>query len=225
MLAPEAYLKITSVGIADPMGYVISVIMIMCSLGAMLLSALLLRGRDFATSQRGGGGLSRRRLGPVGNALAVGFVFVTLLIVLSPHIGIFLLSIATVWSFAVLPDAFTSDPERLRRFERGSTRLAQLARPFRPVAVVDRAAAYEQQVSGLRECGGAVGHRLPLRRRLRRLLLHTRRGNRGAHCVEHDGCRRIDDAPQHGRAEIGGRWRTHDRGSRTQSAWCDPWYG
>ena len=107
MLAPQAYLKITSVGIADPMGYVISVIMIMCSLGAMLLSALLLRGRDFATSQRGGGGLSRRRLGPVGNALAVGFVFVTLLIVLSPHIGIFLLSIATVWSFAVLPDAFT----------------------------------------------------------------------------------------------------------------------
>ena len=35
MLAPQAYLKITSVGIADPMGYVISVIMIVCSLGAM----------------------------------------------------------------------------------------------------------------------------------------------------------------------------------------------
>src|SRR5204863_740952 len=63
MLAPQAYLKITSVGIADPMGYVISVIMICCALGAMLLSALTLKGRDFATSQRGGGGLSRRRLG------------------------------------------------------------------------------------------------------------------------------------------------------------------
>ena len=37
MLAPQAYLKITSVGIADPMGYVISVIMIGCSLGAMAL--------------------------------------------------------------------------------------------------------------------------------------------------------------------------------------------
>ncbi len=40
MLAPQAYLKITSVGITDPMGYVISVIMIFCSLGAMALSAL-----------------------------------------------------------------------------------------------------------------------------------------------------------------------------------------
>ena len=107
MLAPQAYLKITTVGVSDPMGYVISVIMIICSLGAMLLSALVLRGRDFATTQRGGGGLSRRRLGRTGNALAVTFVIVTLLIVLSPHIGIFLLSIATVWSYAMLPDAFT----------------------------------------------------------------------------------------------------------------------
>ena len=107
MLAPQAYLKITTVGVSDPMGYVISVIMIVCSLGAMLLSALVLRGRDFATTQRGGGGLSRRRLGRAGNAIAVTFVIVTLLIVLSPHIGIFLLSIATVWSFAVLPDAYT----------------------------------------------------------------------------------------------------------------------
>jgi iron(III) transport system permease protein len=107
MLAPQAYLKITTVGVADPMGYVISVIMIVCSLGAMLLSALVLRGRDFATMQRGGGGLSRRRLGRAGNALAVAFVVFTLAIVLSPHIGIFLLSIATVWSYAVLPDAFT----------------------------------------------------------------------------------------------------------------------
>jgi iron(III) transport system permease protein len=107
MLAPQAYLKITTVGVADPMGYVISVIMIVCSLGAMLLSALVLRGRDFATTQRGGGGLSRRRLGRAGNALAVTFVVLTLLLVLSPHIGIFLLSIATVWSYAVLPDAFT----------------------------------------------------------------------------------------------------------------------
>jgi iron(III) transport system permease protein len=107
MLAPQAYLKITSVGITDPMGYVISVIMILCSLGAMALSALSLRGRDFATQQRGGGGLSRRTLGRTGNAIASIFIVLVLLIVLSPHIGIFLLSIATVWSFAVLPDGFT----------------------------------------------------------------------------------------------------------------------
>lgn len=107
MLAPQAYLKITSVGISDPMGYVISVFMIICSLGAMALAALTLRGRDFATLQRGGGGLSRRSMGPLGNTVAGAFVVLVLLLVLSPHIGIFLLSIATVWSFAVLPDSYT----------------------------------------------------------------------------------------------------------------------
>jgi iron(III) transport system permease protein len=107
MLAPQAYLKITSVGISDPMGYVISVIMILCSVGAMALAGLTLRGRDFATQQRGGGSLSRRPLGRAGTIAAACFVMATLLIVLSPHIGIFLLSIATVWSFAVLPDGYT----------------------------------------------------------------------------------------------------------------------
>jgi iron(III) transport system permease protein len=107
MLAPQAYLKITSVGITDPMGYVISVIMVLCSLGAMALSALALRGRDFATLQRGGGGLARRTLGRTGNTIATIFIVIVLLIVLSPHIGILLLSFATVWSFAVLPDGFT----------------------------------------------------------------------------------------------------------------------
>jgi iron(III) transport system permease protein len=107
MLAPQAYLKITSVGITDPMGYVISVIMVLCSLGAMALSAFALRGRDFATLQRGGGGLARRTLGRTGNTIATIFIVLVLLVVLSPHIGILLLSFATVWSFAVLPDGFT----------------------------------------------------------------------------------------------------------------------
>ena len=107
MLAPQAYLKITSVGITDPMGYVISVIMILCSLGAMALAGLTLRGRDFSTQQRGGGGLSRRDMGRAGNIAAGAFIVLILLLVLSPHIGIFLLSIATVWSYAVLPDGFT----------------------------------------------------------------------------------------------------------------------
>jgi iron(III) transport system permease protein len=107
MLAPQAYLKITTVGMSDPMGYVIAVVMICCSLGAMLLSALLLRGRDFATQQRGGGGLQRRSLGTAGSAAAAAFVVFVLLFSLSPHIGILLLSVATVWSFAVLPDAYT----------------------------------------------------------------------------------------------------------------------
>jgi iron(III) transport system permease protein len=108
MLAPQAYLKITSVGITDPMGYVISVIMIACAVGAMALSALALKGGDFATAQRGGGGLSRRSLGRWGSLGATAFVVIVLAIVLSPHLGILLLSIATVWSFAPLPDAYTT---------------------------------------------------------------------------------------------------------------------
>jgi iron(III) transport system permease protein len=92
MLAPQAYLKITSVGITDPMGYVISVIMVLCSLGAMALSAFALRGRDFATLQRGGGGLARRSLGaPAMRSRRCSSW--SSWIVLSPHIGIFLLSI------------------------------------------------------------------------------------------------------------------------------------
>jgi iron(III) transport system permease protein len=107
MLAPQAYLKITSVGITDPMGYVISVIMIVCSVGGLWLSSLFLRGRDFATVQRGGGGLSRRSLGRWSTTLATVFVFFAMALALSPHIGIFLLSIGTVWSFALLPDGYT----------------------------------------------------------------------------------------------------------------------
>src|SRR5262245_28524120 len=107
MLAPQAYLKITSVGISDPMGYVISVIMIICSLGAMALAGLALRGRDFATQRRGGGGPAARPTRRGATVAAAVFTIVVLAVVLSPHVGILLLSFATVWSFAVLPDGFT----------------------------------------------------------------------------------------------------------------------
>jgi iron(III) transport system permease protein len=107
MLAPQAYLRITSVGLTDPVGYVISVIMVVVSLAAMGGSALILRGRDYATQQRGGGGLQRRRLRGAEAAGAWAFIAITLLIVLSPHIGILLLSLGTVWSFSPMPDAFT----------------------------------------------------------------------------------------------------------------------
>lgn len=107
MLAPQAYLRITSVGIGDPVGYVISAIMVVFSLAAMALAALALRGKDYATQQRGGGGLGRRRLVGWQKAAAHGFVGVALLVALSPHLGILLLSLGTIWSFSVLPDAFT----------------------------------------------------------------------------------------------------------------------
>jgi iron(III) transport system permease protein len=107
MLAPQAYLRVTSIGIADPMGYVISVVLIVFSLLSMWASTLALRGRDYATAQRGGGGLDRRRLGPLQAVFAYGVVFAILLLVLAPHIALTLLSFATVWSFSPLPDAYT----------------------------------------------------------------------------------------------------------------------
>jgi iron(III) transport system permease protein len=107
MLAPQAYLRITSVGLADPVGYVISAIMVAFSLLAMWLAALSLGGKDYSTQQRGGGGLGKRMLRPGERAVAWAFIVLVLLVVLSPHIGIFLLSIGTIWSFSVLPDAFT----------------------------------------------------------------------------------------------------------------------
>lgn len=107
MLAPQAYLRVTSVGLTDPMGYVISVILIAVSIFAMWLSAVAMRGKDYSTVQRGGGGLSRRKLSRGESVIAYGVAALILLLVLSPHIGLLLLSFATVWSFSPLPDAYT----------------------------------------------------------------------------------------------------------------------
>ena len=107
MLAPQAYLRITQVGLEDPLGYVISVIMIVFSILAMAMSARALKGHDYSTIQKGGGSLQRRTLSPLASLLAYGWIGVVLLITLSPHIGVLLLSFASVWSFSPLPDAYT----------------------------------------------------------------------------------------------------------------------
>ena len=108
MLAPQAYLRVTSIGIADPMGYVISVVLIVASVVAMWLSVLALRGRDYATTQRGGGGLARRVMTRSEALLGYGVVILILALVLAPHLGLLLLSFATIWSFSPLPDAYTA---------------------------------------------------------------------------------------------------------------------
>jgi iron(III) transport system permease protein len=107
MLAPQAYLRITQVGLEDPMGYVIAVIMIVFSITAMVMSARVLVGKDYSTIQKGGASIARRELTPWGAIVAYGWILVVLLVVLSPHIGVLLLSFAQVWSFAPLPDAYT----------------------------------------------------------------------------------------------------------------------
>ena len=107
MLAPQADLRITSVGIDDPQGYVISVIMIAFSILALGLAARVMKGRDYSTLQKGGNSLRRRRLSGWESVLAYGWIILVLLITLAPHFGILLMSFAKVWSFSVLPDAYT----------------------------------------------------------------------------------------------------------------------
>lgn len=107
MLAPQAYLRISSIGISDPMGYVISVILIAFSLLSLYVSLMAMKGKDYATSQKGGGGLSKRDLKTWEKIGCYAVILFILIIVLSPHLGLLLLSFGTVWSFAVLPDGYT----------------------------------------------------------------------------------------------------------------------
>lgn len=107
MLAPQAYLRISSIGISDPMGYVISVILIGFSLLALWTSTLALRGKEYATVQKGGGGLAKRDLKKWESIGCYAVVILILVMVLSPHLGLLLLSFGTIWSYAPLPDAYT----------------------------------------------------------------------------------------------------------------------
>jgi iron(III) transport system permease protein len=107
LLAPQAYLRITSIGIEDPIGYVASVILVAFSLFALWVSSRVMKGKEYATLQRGYAGLARRKLTPWQALLAYGWIVLVLLIVLAPHAGILLLSLAKVWSFSVVPDGYT----------------------------------------------------------------------------------------------------------------------
>ncbi|MEA9602623.1 iron ABC transporter permease [Polynucleobacter sp. MG-28-Ekke-A2] len=107
MLAPQAYLRITQVGLEDPLGYVISVIMILFSILAMALSARMLANKDYSTTQKGGSSIEKRKLSFWSAVFIYGWIFVVLMIALAPHFGVLLLSFAKVWSFAPLPDGYT----------------------------------------------------------------------------------------------------------------------
>ena len=108
MLAPQAYLRVTSIGITDSMGYVISVVLVVMSIACMWLSARAMSGTDYNTEQRGGGGLAKRSMKPAEKWVAYGTVIFILALVLAPHVSLLLLSFATVWSFSPLPDGYTT---------------------------------------------------------------------------------------------------------------------
>lgn len=107
MLAPQAYLRISNIGLHDPSGYVISVIMVAFSVFALWAGQRALAGRDYATVQRGGA-MQRRELKAGQRILSYTFLTLVLLLVLSPHIGVLLLAFSELWSFSVFPEGFTT---------------------------------------------------------------------------------------------------------------------
>jgi len=107
ILAAQAYFRISSIGIDDPIGYVASVIMVIASMAALWGSTWVMRGKDYATLQRGGSSLATRKLGPWQALFAYGWIALVLLLVLSPHLGLALLSFSKMWSYTVVPEAYT----------------------------------------------------------------------------------------------------------------------
>ncbi|QJR12195.1 hypothetical protein DSM104443_03280 [Usitatibacter rugosus] len=106
MLAPQAYLRVTSIGLEDPIGYVICVLLVIFSIAAMGGSWWFVKRRDYAVVSRGLAA-PKRKLTPAQAVLAYGWIGALLLLVLSPHLGLLLMSLFKVWSFSVLPEQFT----------------------------------------------------------------------------------------------------------------------
>ena len=105
LLAPQAYLRITTVGMDDVDGYVVCVVLVLLSLVSLLAARKYLGLAEYATVQRSA---------PVTRRLQGKKVFLVWLLCgailgvsLLPHIGILLLSFSKVWSFTLLPTTYT----------------------------------------------------------------------------------------------------------------------
>jgi len=106
LLAPQAYVRVTTIGLTDVDGYVICVILVALSLGALALSKAALARGELAALGRGGEA-PPVALGPRGALLAWLLVVVLLGPALLPHVGILLLSVSRVWSLTPLPSVYT----------------------------------------------------------------------------------------------------------------------
>ena len=108
LLAPQAYLRVTTVGMNDVDGYVICVILVAISLLALWGAKALLGRGEWASLARGPERVPRRLTG----ARAAGaWALASLLlgVALLPHAGIVVLSFSKVWSFSYLPTRWTLD--------------------------------------------------------------------------------------------------------------------
>ena len=107
LLAPQAYVRVTTVGLTDVDGYVICVVLVALSLLALWASKAAL-GRGEFTQSRGDADADAVPLGAGGRLLAWGLVLVLLGPALLPHLGIVILSVSKVWSLSLLPSVYTS---------------------------------------------------------------------------------------------------------------------
>jgi iron(III) transport system permease protein len=107
LLAPQAYLRLTTMGLADVDGYVICVVLVVLSLAVFWFSKGLL-GRGEFTALGRSGEAPAAALAP-GGALAAWAIGLLLLVpALLPHLGIGLLSVSRVWSLSALPSVYTA---------------------------------------------------------------------------------------------------------------------
>ena len=106
LLAPQAYVRVTTIGLTDVDGYVICVILVALSLGALWLSKAALARGEFAVLGRSGEA-PPIPLRPRGTLLAWLLVALLLGPALLPHVGIGLLSVSKVWSLTPWPTEYT----------------------------------------------------------------------------------------------------------------------
>jgi iron(III) transport system permease protein len=108
LLAPQAYLRVTTVGMSDVDGYVICVILVALSLAALWAAKGFLGRTEWASLARGPERAPRRLTGR-GRLGAWTVAALLLGLALLPHAGIVVLSFSKVWSFSYLPTRWTLD--------------------------------------------------------------------------------------------------------------------
>ncbi len=105
LLAPQAYLRITTIGMDDVDGYVVCVVLVLLSLAALLAARKYLSLAEYASGQRAAP--ATRKLQGVNLAIVWCVIAIILGVSLLPHIGIVLLSFSKIWSFTLLPTTYT----------------------------------------------------------------------------------------------------------------------
>ena len=107
LLAPQAYLRITTIGIDDVDGYMICVVLVVLSLASLFAARKYVGLAEYATVQVG----RSARMPIHGKKLFFVMLASTLAlaVALLPHLGIVLLSFSKVWSYSMLPTRWTLD--------------------------------------------------------------------------------------------------------------------